>query len=65
MYSLERVPTINVLSKTKKNLKFTIFCLKIIIFTDVKNCCIFHGRVCVMYSDENNSDEPFSLSVGQ
>ena len=35
-----------VLSKNKKNI--TIFHLKIIIFTAVKNCCILHGRVIVM-----------------
>ena len=41
-----RVPTIYVLSKSKKNI--TIFHLKIIIFTLVKYCCILHGRVCAM-----------------
>ena len=39
------VPTINVLSKNKKNIKKYI--LKINIFTAVKYCCILHGRVCV------------------
>ena len=46
-YSLERVPTIHVLSKNKKK-NITIFHLKIIIFAAVKNCCILHGRVFVM-----------------
>ena len=41
-----RVPTINVLSKNKQNIRF--FHLKIIVFTAVKYCCILHGRVCVM-----------------
>ena len=41
-----RIPTIYVLSKNKKNI--TIFHLKIIIFTAVKNCCILHGRVFVI-----------------
>ena len=40
------VPTINVLSKNKKNIKN--FLLKINIFTTVKYYCILHGRVCVM-----------------
>ena len=40
------VPTIYVLSKNKK--KITIFHLKIIIITAVKNHCILHGRVFVM-----------------
>ena len=44
-----RVPTINVLSKNKKNIK-TIH-LKMNIFTAVKYCCILHGRVCVMPGD--------------
>ena len=35
------VPTINVLSKNKINIR--IFHLKINIFTAVKNCCILHG----------------------
>ena len=43
-----RLPTINVLSKNKKNI--TIFHLKIIFFTAVKNCSIFHGHVFVMSS---------------
>ena len=43
-----RVPTINVLSKNKKNITF--FHLKIIIFTAVKNRCILHGRVFVMFA---------------
>ena len=42
------VPTINVLSKNKKNIKK--FHLKIIIFTAVKYCSILHGHVCVMFS---------------
>ena len=42
----QRVHTINVLSKNKKNI--TIFHLKIIFFTAVKNCSILHGRVFVM-----------------
>ena len=47
-YSLEppHCPTINVLSKNKKNI--LIFYQKIIIFTVFKNCCILHGRVFVM-----------------
>ena len=40
------VPTIYVLSKNKKNI--TIFHLKIIFLTPVKNCSILHGRVFVM-----------------
>ena len=43
-YSL--VPTINGLSKNKKNINK--FHLKMNIFTAVKYCCILHGRVCVM-----------------
>ena len=39
-------PTINVLSKNKKNNKK--FHLKINIFTAVKYCCILHGHVCIM-----------------
>ena len=42
-----RVPTINVLSKSKKN-NITMFHLKIIIFTAVIYCSILHGCVCVM-----------------
>ena len=42
------VSTINVLSKNKKNI--TIFHLKIIFFTAVKNCSVLHGRVFVMQS---------------
>ena len=42
----ERVPTINVLSKNKKNVKK--FHLKMNIFTAVKYCCISHGHACVM-----------------
>ena len=44
----QRVPTINVLSKNKKNI--IIFHLKINIFTAVKYCCtgILYGHVCVM-----------------
>ena len=48
-YSLEppkRVPTNNVLSKNMKIVKKIQ--LKIVIFTAMKNCCILHGRVCVM-----------------
>ena len=41
-----RVPTINVLSKNKKNIKN--FHLKMNICTAVKYCCILNGRVCVM-----------------
>ena len=37
--------TLNHNQKTK-----IIFHLKIIVFTAVKNCCILHGRVCVMPS---------------
>ena len=40
------VPRINVLSKNKKNI--TIFHLRIIVFRDVKNCSILHGRVFVL-----------------
>ena len=43
-YSLERVLTIYVLSKNMKNI--TIFHLKIIIFTTVKNCSISHNKAC-------------------
>ena len=48
-YKLEppqRVPTIYVLRKNKKNI--TIFHLKIIILTAVKYSTISHGHVCVM-----------------
>ena len=34
--------------RAKIRKKFTIFHLKIIIFTAVKYCSILHGRVCVM-----------------
>ena len=44
----QRVPTINVLSKNKKKIKF--FYLKITIFTTVKYCSILHGHVCVMFT---------------
>ena len=37
-------PTINVLSK-KKEKNLTIFRLKIIIFTAVKNCNVLHGHI--------------------
>ena len=40
------MPTINVLSKNKKNI--TCFYLKIIIFIAVKYCSILHGHFCVM-----------------
>ena len=40
------MPTINVLSKNKKNITFSH--LKIIVFTVVKNCSILHGRVSVL-----------------
>ena len=46
-YSLEHVPTIYILSKSKKNIKF--FHLKIIIFAAFKNCCILHRLVCLMW----------------
>ena len=46
LWVLVRTPTINVLSKNKKNI--TIFHLKIIVFTAVKNCSILHGRIFVM-----------------
>ena len=42
------MPSINVLSKNKKNI--IIFHLKINIFTAVKYCCILHGHVCIMAS---------------
>ena len=42
----EAMPTINVLSKNKKNI--IIFHLKIIFFTAMKNHCILHGHVIVM-----------------
>ena len=29
--------------------------LKIVIFTAVKNCCILHGRVFVMFYNKNNT----------
>ena len=54
-YSLEppqRVPTIYVLSKTKKNI--TIFHLKIITFIAVKYCGLLHGHNCVMESFRQN-----------
>ena len=38
--------TIYILSTNKKNI--TIFHMKIIVCTAVKNCCILHGHVCVM-----------------
>ena len=44
--AFKRLPTNNVLSKQKKNIKH--FHLKMNIFTAVKYCCILHGRVCVM-----------------
>ena len=40
------VPTIYILSKNKKIIKF--FHLKIIFFTTLKNCCELHGHVFVM-----------------
>ena len=42
----ERVPIIYVFSKNKKNI--TIFHMKIIIFTVVKNLRIWHGHFCVI-----------------
>ena len=50
----KRVPTINVLSKNKKNI--TIFHLKIIFFTAVNDCIILHGRVFVMLSVTSSYD---------
>ena len=47
------MPTIYVLSKNKKNI--TIFHLKIIIFTAVKNCSILHGHVFVMLTTGSRS----------
>ena len=44
----KRVPTINVLSKNKKNI--TIFHLKIIFLPAVKYCSILHGHVFVMFA---------------
>ena len=41
---LQRVPTINVQSKKKKNLKMNTF-------TAEKYCCILHGHVLVMWRD--------------
>ena len=40
-------------AKIRKNI--TIFHLKIIIFTAVKNCCILHGRVYVISESANES----------
>ena len=58
MRRFERVPTTNVLSKNKKNI--TIFNLKIIFFTAVKNCIILHGRVFVM--NGNKSFDPITFN---
>ena len=45
----QRVPTIYVLSKNKKNVE--IFLLKIFIFYNFKNLCILHGCVfCNVYN---------------
>ena len=41
------VLTIYVLSKNRKNITF--FHLKITFFTDVKKCCLLHGRVFVIF----------------
>ena len=49
MRQFERVPTINVLERKKKNI--IIFHLKINIFTAVRYRCILHGRVFVMLDD--------------
>ena len=51
MYLLEpqRVPTIYVLSKNKKNINF--FLMKFSIFTGEKNLCILHGEVFVVNSN--------------
>ena len=49
-----RVPTINVFSKHKKNIK--IIHQKVNIFTAVKYCCILHWHVCVMNFLNGNSE---------
>ena len=53
LFSYLRVPTINVLSKNKKNI-FKKNHLKIIIFTAVKYHNILHGHVCVMIGFNTN-----------
>ena len=56
-----RAPTINVLSKNKKNI--TIFHLKIIIFTAVKSSWLMHGRVFVMQNVCCNHPEIHKRSI--
>ena len=52
------VPTINALSKNKKNVTF--FRLKIIIFTALKNRSVLHGRVFLMSTlKHGDSDTKF------
>ena len=48
MRRFEHVPTIYVLSKNMKKVKF--FHQNIIVFTAMKYCRILHGHVCVMYA---------------
>ena len=55
------MPTINVLSKNKKNIIF--FHLKINIFTAVKYCCILHGCVCVMWIGSHSDARLYQTTV--
>ena len=57
------MPTINVLSKNKKNIK--TFHLKINTFTAEKDCCILHGCVCVMFSSKFKLDRNSFLTEVQ
>ena len=58
-----RVPTINVLSKNKKNIIF--FPLKIFIFLTQKKICILHGCVFVMENKGTVHDLRFWFRICQ
>ena len=63
-----RVPTIYVLSKNKKNIKF--FLQKIFFFYSYKNLCILHGQVFVMIQSISSINvflfvEKFSFNLKQ
>ena len=56
-------PHIMFLAKIRKNI--TIFHLKIIVFTAVKNCSILHGHVFVMPLNITGSSQEYQLAETQ